>query len=74
MNARTDKLNSASPQARREALAMLDEISRPMTPGEIDKAFLPYLERPQGKIAVNAFRHLNIIAIVPGPGAIEREK
>jgi hypothetical protein len=72
MNARTEKLEKAPKAVRTAALALLDEISAPMTAREIDDALLKYLGGSDRRFAVNVLKHMHIIAILPGPKTVER--
>lgn len=50
---------------RGTVLAALDDISRPMSVREIDRALAPYLTRSQRKPIIRALASIDIIAIVP---------
>ena len=61
----TEPLAGASRAARNEALRLLDEISRPLTVREIERALLQAgHSRSWSATAANALRRLDLIAIV----------
>lgn len=67
MNA-LEKLRAAPPEVRAVALSMLDELSGPMSPRELDRAFADAgMSRAQARRATSALKHLNIIAVAPCP-------
>lgn len=69
MSAAANKLRAASPEVRTATVALLDELSRPLTPRELDKAFAASgLTRAQSRRATLALKHLDIIAMAPWPG------
>lgn len=59
-----DKLRAAPPEVREAALALMDEISRPLTVRELDNAFRDKgFTRSQRRKFVRALNHLPIIAV-----------
>lgn len=61
------QLASASPEVRKLALALLDRISAPMHPREIERALCTSgYTRSQARPIVRALKHLPIIAIGAG--------
>ncbi len=63
---RLDKVITAPPAIRDAALAMLDEISAPLSPRRLDQAFQGTgMSRSQARRATLALKHLDIIAVVP---------
>lgn len=62
-----DKLRIASPEVRAAVLALMDELSAPMHPREIEKALCRAgMSRGKARPIVNALKHLPIIAIGAG--------
>jgi endonuclease III len=62
-----DKLKAASPEVRQAALALMDELSAPMHPREIERALCRAgLSRSKARPIVNVLKHLPIIAIGAG--------
>lgn len=57
------KLAALAPDARKAALAALDEISRPMTKIEIETALIPVLSRSLRRPVSRALAELGVIAI-----------
>lgn len=63
-----DKLNAASPEVRDAVLALLDEISRPLTPRELDAAFCADgYSRGKVRHLTRALKGLAIVAVVRQP-------
>lgn len=61
-----DKLRAASPEVRELTLALLDEISRPMTVREIDHAFaMAGIPRSDRRPMIRALKPITIIAVHP---------
>ena len=64
---RLNKLRAASPEVRDLALALLDEMSAPMSPREIEAALCRNgFSRSKARPIVNVLKHLPIIAIGDG--------
>lgn len=62
-----DKLRAASPEVRDLALALLDEVSAPMHPREIERELCHNgFTRSQARPIVNALKGLPIIAVGDG--------
>ena len=62
-----DKLRAASPEVRETALALMDELSAPMHPREIERALQRSgMSRSKARPIVNALKHLPIVAIGAG--------
>jgi hypothetical protein len=62
-----DKLRAASPEVRDLALALMDELSAPMHPREIERALCSNgFTRSKARPIVNALKHLPIVAIGAG--------
>ena len=60
-------IEAMPPAERKGALAVLDVVSRPLAPKEIEGALLGRgTSRSQRKAIVGAIKHLNIIAVVGG--------
>ena len=61
-----ERLAALSPDARAAALATLDEISRPLTVRDLDRAFAGHLTRSQRKSVMRALLDaFDLIAIEP---------
>lgn len=61
---RLEKLRAASPEVRTAVLALLDELSRPMSPRELEKALCGSgMSRSKARPIVNVLKHLPIVAI-----------
>jgi hypothetical protein len=64
---RLEKLKSASPEVRATVLELLDELSAPMHPREIERALCGSgMSRSKAKPIVNVLKHLPIVAIGAG--------
>lgn len=61
-----DKLRAASPEVRDLALALLDELSRPMTVRELDYALAEDFTRTERRRILRALKGFDIIAVHPG--------
>ena len=62
-----EKLRAASPEARDLALALMDELTAPMHPREIERALQRSgMSRSKARPIVNALKHLPIVAIGVG--------
>jgi hypothetical protein len=62
-----DKLRAAPPEVRDLALALMDELSAPMHPREIERALCRSgFTRSKARPIVNALKHLPIVAIGAG--------
>ncbi|MGN6156271.1 MAG: hypothetical protein ACTHN4_11155 [Sphingomicrobium sp.] len=62
-----DKLRAASPEVRDLALALMDELSAPMHPRQIEQALYPAgFTRSERRRIVMALKHLPIVAIGAG--------
>jgi hypothetical protein len=67
---RLEKLQAAPPEVRAAVTELLDEISAPMMPREIEAALCRNgFSRSKARPIVNALKHLPIIAIGDGGGA-----
>ena len=58
-----ERLAALSPDARAAALAVLDEISRPMTKIEIETALREHLPRSVRRPTARGLEALNVIAV-----------
>jgi hypothetical protein len=62
-----DRLRAASPEARDLALALMDELSAPMHPRDIERALRQSgFSRSKARPIVNALKRLPIVAIGAG--------
>lgn len=62
-----DKLRAAPPEVREAALALMDELSAPMHPREIERALCRAgFSRSKARPIVNVLKHLPIVAIGAG--------
>ncbi len=62
-----DKLRAAPPEVREAALALMDELSAPMHPREIERALCRAgMSRSKARPIVNVLKHLPIVAIGAG--------
>ena len=62
-----EKLDRASPEVRAAVLELLDELSAPMHPREIERALCQHgFSRTKARPIVNALKRLPIIAIGDG--------
>lgn len=59
------KLAALDPAARKAALTAPDEISRPLTPRELDDLLQPLLSRSLRRPVSRALASLDVIAIRP---------
>lgn len=67
MNPLTERLAAMGPQALEGALLALDDLSRPLTAREIERALRNHgVPRPRAVILAASIHRLNIIAVV-GP-------
>jgi|GEM_PF-4850099 len=63
-----EKLNAASPEVREAVLALLDDMSRPLSPRELDAAFCADgLSRSKARQMTRALKGLTIVAVVREP-------
>lgn len=59
-----DRLRAASPDVRNLVLELLDEISAPMAPRELDRAFQDEgFSRAQARKMTLALKHLYVVAL-----------
>lgn len=64
---RLEKLQAAPPEVREAVLELLDELSRPMTARELERALQDAgFTRSQAKPVVMVLKHLPIVAIGAG--------
>jgi hypothetical protein len=64
---RLEKLEAASPEVRAALLELLDELSAPMHPREIERALCSSgMSRSKARPIVNVLKHLPIVAIGAG--------
>jgi hypothetical protein len=64
---RLEKLEAASPEVRAALLELLDELSAPMHPREIERALCRSgMSRSKARPIVNVLKHLPIVAIGAG--------
>lgn len=62
-----EKLREASPEVREAALAMMDELTAPMHPREIERALCRAgFSRSKARPIVKVLKHLPIVAIGAG--------
>ena len=62
-----DKLRAATPEVRKLTLALMDELTAPMHPREIEKALCRAgFTRSKARPVVNVLKHLPIVAIGVG--------
>ena len=62
-----EKLDAASPEVREIVLALMDELSEPMHPREIERALCRAgMSRSKARPIVNVLKHLPIVAIGAG--------
>lgn len=60
-----DRLKATSPEVRILVLALLDEISTPMNPRELDRAFQDEgFSRAQARQITLTLKHLHVVALV----------
>lgn len=62
---KADLLRDASPDARAALVEALDELSRPLTRREIERALAPVMTRRERLQIVPALMALELIAIMP---------
>lgn len=63
-----DKLKAASPEVRDAVLSLLDEISRPLSPRELDAAFCADgYSRGKARQLTRALKGLAVVAVVREP-------
>jgi hypothetical protein len=63
----TDRIMAMSPEAREAALMVLDEISRPLSPRDIEHALRRVgVDRSRSTLFASSLKKLHIIAVV-GP-------
>jgi len=59
-----EKLKAAPPEVREATLALMDELSAPMTPREIERALCRAgMSRSRARPIVKVLKHLPIVAI-----------
>ena len=62
-----EKLANVSPEVRKAVLALMDELSAPMHPREIEQALCRSgMTRSKARPIVNVLKHLPIVAIGSG--------
>jgi hypothetical protein len=60
-----DRLRAATPEVRNMVLTMLDELSSPMPPRELDRAFQDEgFTRAQARKMTLALKHFYVVALV----------
>lgn len=66
---RIDLLNHAEPDVRAEALALVDELSRPMGIEELEAELVPYYPRSKAREICHALRFFQIVLLRAHPAA-----
>lgn len=62
-----EKLRAASPEVRSVVLTLLDELSKPMSPRELEKALCRSgMSRSVARPVVNVLKHLPVVLIGAG--------
>ena len=62
-----ERLRAASPEVREAVLALMDELTAPMHPRQIEKALVRSgMSRGKARPIVNVLKHLPIVAIGDG--------
>lgn len=60
-----DKLKAAPPAVRAAALQLLDEVSSPLNPRELDRAFQDEgFTRSEARRMTRSLKHLHVVAVV----------
>ncbi len=60
---RIDLIEHADRDVAKAAAAVLDEISRPMTPAEMERELVPYYSRSKAREIVNALKFFDVVLL-----------
>lgn len=66
---RMDLIANAPAEVREQVAAMMDELSRPYTPNELEQALVPYCTRAKAKEIVKALGFFKVVLLHPDPSA-----
>ena len=66
---RTDLIEHADPDVREAALAMVDELTRPYSVGELEGELVRYYTRKKAREIVQALKFFDVVMLRPSPDA-----
>jgi hypothetical protein len=64
---RIELIEHAPAEVREQALALLDELTRPYMPNDLEKALVPYYTRAKAKEIVKALGFFHVVLLHPDP-------
>ena len=69
---RIDLIEHAPAEVREQALALLDEVSRPLTPRELEDQLVRFYTRAKAREIVKALNFFKVVLLQPLPQAPEK--
>lgn len=71
---RIDLIEHSPAAVRGQVAAMMDELSRPMTPRELETELVPYYTRKKAKEIVKALGFFRVVLLLPAPSAPQKHR